>query len=143
MRSEELRIDVEADRQTIETLGQRLWEYNVASTGDANGDELTISVRGPDGELRAGLFAHTWSGWLEVKLVWVHEDARGKGLGTRMLAAVEAAARERDCHTAILDTHSFQAPDFYKKLGYQEYLVLDGYPAGHSKIFLRKHLREG
>jgi GNAT superfamily N-acetyltransferase len=140
MSSDELRVESDPDHATIETLRERLWQYNVASTGDANGDELTISLRGPDGELRAGLFGHTWSGWLEIRMVWVHEDERGKGLGTRMLAAIEEAARARGCHTSILDTHSFQAPDFYKKLGYHVYAELEGYPAGHSKFYLRKSL---
>jgi GNAT superfamily N-acetyltransferase len=140
MSSDELRVETDPDRETIDTLRERLWQHSVARTGNSDGAEMTISLRGPNGELRGGLFGHTWGGWLEVRLVWVHEDERGKGYGTRMLAAVEEAARARGCHTSILETHSFQAPAFYTRHGYQVYAELAEYPIGHSKLYLRKSL---
>ena len=54
--------------------------------------------------------------------------------------AAEREAVARRCHLAVLDTHSFQAPDFYKRLGYEEIGVADGYPIGHKKYFLKKAL---
>jgi hypothetical protein len=35
---------------------------------------------------------------------------------------------------------SFQAPDFYRKLGYEEFGRLDDFPPGHSRLFFRKNL---
>jgi hypothetical protein len=35
---------------------------------------------------------------------------------------------------------SFQAPEFYKKLGYHIFGKLENFPAEHSMIFLRKRL---
>jgi hypothetical protein len=37
----------------------------------------------------------------------------------------EIRARERGCHSAWLDTFSFQARGFYEKLGYEEFGRLD------------------
>jgi hypothetical protein len=39
-----------------------------------------------------------------------------------------------------LDTMSFQALDFYLKLGYTVFGRLDDLPEGHSRIFLKKAL---
>ena len=75
-----------------------------------------------------------------IKLVWVREDCRGNGLGSSLMRAAEREAIARGCHIAMLATHSFQAPDFYKKLGYEEIGVLDGYPMRHKKCFLKKRL---
>jgi hypothetical protein len=35
---------------------------------------------------------------------------------------------------------SFQAPDFYRKLGYQEYAVLERFPAPHRRHYFMKDL---
>jgi GNAT superfamily N-acetyltransferase len=137
---EPFHIETEPASADVEALRQRLWEHNVASTGDSNGFELAIVLRGPDGALRAGLYGWTWGGWLEIDQFWVHPEDRGKGLGSRMLAAAEAEGRKRGCHTAALSTHTFQAPDFYRRHGYETHTTLDEYPPGHAKLFMRKRL---
>ncbi|MGE3270465.1 MAG: GNAT family N-acetyltransferase [Chloroflexota bacterium] len=142
MADDPLHIESDPDPAVSHELDELLYQYNVAQTGHTDGKQLAIIVRGPSGDLIAGLSGTTWSGWLDIRLLWVHERERGRGLGTQLLAAAEAEARARGCHTAIVDTHSFQAPDFYQRHGYRIYATLDGYPTGHSKVFLRKSLRE-
>jgi GNAT superfamily N-acetyltransferase len=142
MTDEPLRIDTDPSLADVQRLRDGLYEFNVEATGCSDGEELSIFVRDAAGEIRGGLYGWTWSGTLEVSVLWVREDERGKGLGSRLLAAAEEEARRRGCHTAILGTHSFQAPAFYQKRGYQVYAELDGYPTGHSSLFLRKPLHE-
>ena len=62
------------------------------------------------------------------------------GYGRRLLQTLEQEARAQQCHLAILDTYSFQAPDFYQRLGYEVFGVIDGYPRGYQKVFLKKRL---
>ena len=57
-------------------------------------------------------------------------------------AAPRAVRLERGCHSAWVDTFSFQAPGFYRKLGYEVFGELD-YPPGHKRFFLRKRLTDG
>jgi len=52
----------------------------------------------------------------------------------------EATAIERGCRLIYLDTFSFQAPEFYYRLGYETACRLDGFPDGGSKFILRKSL---
>ena len=87
----------------------------------------------------AGLAGETYCGWLFVKYLWVSEELRGRGVGRELMARAEVLARERGCHSAWLDTFSFQAPGFYENLGYQEFGRLD-YPPDHHRRFIRKRL---
>src|SRR5215212_364478 len=128
MEHDALIIETNPDPRDVRMLDDRLYEYNVARTGCSDGRLLAIFLREEDGHVRGGLYGWTWSGWLEVRSLWVHDRWRGMGLGSSLLAAAEAEGRARGCHTAILDTHSFQAPTFYERWGYQEYAVLEGYP---------------
>jgi GNAT superfamily N-acetyltransferase len=89
--------------------------------------------------IAAGLAADTYCGWLFVKYLWVSDGLRGRGVGRELMARAETLARDRGCHSAWLDTFSFQARGFYEKLGYEEFGKLD-YPPGHSRHFMRKSL---
>ena len=40
-----------------------------------------------------------------------------------------------------LDTTSFQALEFYKKLGYEVYGELNNYPINHTTYYLKKELK--
>jgi N-acetylglutamate synthase-like GNAT family acetyltransferase len=57
-----------------------------------------------------------------------------------LLADAEAVARERGCTSIYLDTFSFQAPDFYKRLGFKEFGRLNDFPPGRTRIWLWKSL---
>ena len=92
-----------------------------------------------EGQIVAGLAGDTYCGWLFVKYLWVSENLGGRGVGRDLMAAAETRAHERGCHSAWLDTFSFQARGFYEKLGYEEFGRLD-YPPAHHRHFMRKRL---
>ena len=72
--------------------------------------------------------------------MWVKEELRGQGYGHQLLAMAEIEARQRGATEAYLDTFSFQAPEFYKKNGYQIFGVLENFPPGHQRFYLTKAL---
>ena len=135
-----LRVVSNPTREDLEELHEHLYRFNVASLGGTEGDELAIFVRDSDGALLGGIAGFTWLGWMQVNVLWVREDRRGHGLGRRLLAAAEVEGRARGAHTCLLETHTFQAPGFYPKYGYEVSATIDGYPPGHSKLLFRKRL---
>ena len=88
-------------------------QFNMHLTGYDDYRLLAIFIRDPVGAMIAGLTAFTWGGTLRILVLWVHENWRRHGLGTQLLAAAEQEARARGCKQAIVETHSFQAPEFY------------------------------
>ena len=121
-------------------LEAALNEFNFATTGYRDGRSLSCFLRDDNGTLRAGVDGFTWGGYARVVTLWVDESLRGHGLGRRLLAAAEDEARRRGCRTIILDTHDFQAPEFYKKLGYRVCGIFEDIGGRYNRYFLSKKL---
>jgi len=140
---EDLRIFSEpmAPDTDDEFVRQGLYLYNVAKTGLESWRPVKVFVRDASELIRGGLLGDIWGGWIEIKILWVEESLRGSGVGTRLIETAEAEARAAGCRYARLDSHSFQAPDFYKKLGYEEFARLKDSPLGHEQVFLLKRLQ--
>jgi len=124
----------------VQFLEDQINEFNFATTGFHDGRLLTLQVKDQQGKLAAGLYGWTWGGCAEIRFLWVREDWRGRGYGRQLLAAAEIEAAGRGCTQVVLSTHSFQAPDFYQKLGYIVAGHFDNYPRGYQQFFLSKQL---
>jgi GNAT superfamily N-acetyltransferase len=135
---EALEIESTPTPDDVQFLDDRLYEFNVAATGIDNGRLLGIFVRDASGTITAGLSGWTWGDCCRIEKLWVREDLRRSGLGRRLVVAAEREAAHRGCRLVTLDSHSFQAPEFYRKLGYELWAVLDGYPSPHRHCYLRK-----
>jgi GNAT superfamily N-acetyltransferase len=136
-----LRLSIEKNPswEDRDRVDDGLGAYNAAFLRDNSYDYFGIFVRGDAGVIRAGLIGHVYAGWLFVNLLWVHGDLRRGGIGRGLLEEAERRGAGLGCHSVWLDTFSFQAPEFYRKLGYREFARLD-YPPDHQRIFLKKPL---
>ena len=121
-------------------IGGGINDYNEQQAGKQHGKLLCFVVRAPDGDVLGGVIGETYWNWLYVNLMWLREDLRGQGYGQRLLAMAEEEARKRGAEYAYLDTFSFQAPEFYKKQGYEVFGTLENFPPGHQRYFMRKGL---
>ena len=129
------------DRAIVDQLGDEITAFNFAATGVHDARELFAAVHDCDRALAAGVYGWTWGATAWIERLWVHERHRGRGLGTSLLVAVEQEARARGCAQVALTTHSFQAPDFYRRHGFVVAGEIAGYPAGHAYLLMRRQLR--
>ena len=133
-------IETDATPGQIQFLEDRLYEFNSETTRIRDAQGLAILVRADEERIVAGISGHTWGGCCEIRQFWVEDKLRGQGLGTRLLRAAEEEARRRRCRQIVLTTHSFQAPEFYERRGFQVIAAVDDYPQGHRHLLLRKRL---
>ncbi|MFI5011480.1 MAG: GNAT family N-acetyltransferase [Hyphomicrobiales bacterium] len=126
----------EADRRRVL---DGLIAFNTAKAGPLDHRELFVSLR-EQGELRGACVGRTYWNWLYVDMLWIAEGFRDRGYGKTLLSSAEEEARGRGCRNVYLDTFSFQAPEFYRKLGYEEFGRLPDFPDGHARFFLTKEL---
>jgi GNAT superfamily N-acetyltransferase len=139
----ELIITDDADSAVRTAISEGIARSNRAFVGNPNVRPLIVTVGDSSScELQAGLWGRTAWDWLHIELLYVSERARGAGLGTKVVRAAEIEALQRRCRNAWVYTYSFQAPGFYERLGYTVFGILNDYPPGHQRFFLRKSLAE-
>jgi GNAT superfamily N-acetyltransferase len=79
----------DAERAIAQRLIDEINEFNLDATGIAEVHELLTVETGGDGELIAGVYGWSWGGTCWIEALWVREDMRRRGVGSRLLAAVE------------------------------------------------------
>lgn len=87
-----------------------------------------------------GLIGKIFWNWMDADLVWVEKPFLGGDIGKGVLQQAEMTARNRHLTGICLWTASWQAPGFYKKLGFEQFAELDNFPPGRKRIGFRKYL---
>ena len=134
------RITDDGDERDINEIHEMLKEYNLNHREASTNVPIGVFLEDEGKRKLAGLTGETFGNWLCVRFLFVSEQLRGQGIGSKLLEAAEGEARQRGCKYAFVDTFSFQAPEFYKKHGYQEVFVLEEYPYTGKRHYYTKEL---
>jgi GNAT superfamily N-acetyltransferase len=119
-----------------------LRRFNADTFGvDSGLHPFTVFAHDASGAVAGGLIAQLSYSWLYVDKLWLPPSMRGHGTGGAVLDTAERFAVERGCGWAHLQTLDFQgALPFYERRGYAVFGVLEGYPPGSRRYYLRKTL---
>lgn len=132
--------EVAKDRDFIR---KKIIEHNVANLpGEANSpfEQMSFIVRNEEEVIIGGLTTTGFWRSLHIDFLWVDPAIRGTGIGEKLMARAEVYARSKEYRLMIVDTFSFQAPEFYKKQGFLEIGVVNNHPVGHNHYYLEKWL---
>ena len=133
-------MNIKPTEKEIQYVRESLNRFNKDIVGDDSHTALNITEYDEDGNIIGGILGGTYWGWMYIDILWVREDYRKKGIGSKLLTEAEKEAVKRGCHHVHVDTMSWQAPDFYKKYGYVVVGVLPDIPKGNQKYLLVKTL---
>ena len=128
----------------LQTLQDGYRAFTEEQIGKEDRREIAFFVRDRDGSVVGGVKGGFGNyGWLWIDLLWVSEEFRGQGYGAKLMAHIEEEARKGGCTNAYLNSFSFQAVDFYRKMGYRIFGEMENFPPGHRVCCLTKALRDG
>lgn len=130
-----------AESSAQEVAGAALYRHNIGRTCLADRRPIAAMASDPGtGEVVGGLWGRTELGLLFLDMFFLPEAVRGRAVGGRLLALVEAEAQRRGCRHAVVETSTFQAPGFYLRRGYEEFGRVPFTVPGEARVFLRKCL---
>lgn len=104
------------------------------------GLSVRLILRDREGEVVGGILASTTLRILVPEHLWVAAPLQRCGYGRALLQEAERLAADRGCLSSRVAAYSFQAPDFFQRLGYRSHAVSDAFPAPFSQHYLIKML---
>lgn len=135
--------DEKPSADDVSILSAGLASYGQEIVGDTWFRNIAFYLRDGSDKIMGGVYGNFGSfGWMYVDTLWVSPELRGSGHGRALMEKIEAEALQYNCHSSYLSTFSFQAPEFYKKLGYEVFGALADFPGHHNRLFLCKCLRK-
>lgn len=121
----------------IEKVVEILMAFNVEHIETTESTEVALYAR-EQGEIVAGITGRLFGNWLLIKYLAVNESLRGQGIGKKLLADLEQAAKDHGCRYSMVYTLGFQAKDFYQKYGYVEVFTMKNFPLTGTEHYLVK-----
>ena len=140
---DEVLISSDCNEQDTQFIINQINQFNLITSPtkqDPPSEAFNLLIRDSKGHILGGLLGIYYRFALYVNVLWICDELRGKGYGSALLQKAEKILIEKGCKLIHLDTWDFQAPDFYRKQGFEIFGILDGFPEGTKRYFLKKEL---
>ena len=131
-------------KEEVTLIQKGLENYNKEQTNgeiDNPGIEINLVVKDTKGDVVGGLAVSTMIRVMHLESFWVAKEHRKRGYGRELVLEAERIGREKGCITSQTMTFSFQAPEFYQKIGYTLIGIYNGYRHGITESILIKRLQ--
>ena len=138
--SMELTKPLPPETQDFEVLKLGLTNYNESFTGSVLREKVSSFVKDESGIVVGGILGEINWNWMHIQGLWVDEAFRKDGWGSKLIENLEQYALSKSIANIRLETTTFQALDFYLKLGYSVFGELPNMPLGHTSYFLQKQM---
>ncbi len=134
-------IEGEPNQEDKKVIVDGMLAYHANKGHHRKSETFSILLKDINDKVLGGVIVtFLWNG-MEINTLWVDESLRDKGYGTKLMEMVEEEAVKRGCTIAYTNTFTWQAPEFYTKLGYNLYGKLDNFPPGNSLNYFFKNLK--
>ena len=114
--------------------------------GEQNGlslnyDDFCFAAEDDDGSIAGIITGHAYYNEVHISDLIIHHDHRRSGLGSRLVSAVENSYAGKGYEKITVSTYGFQAPEFYRKLGFEIEFIREDKEPKLKKYFLCKTLK--
>ncbi|GLR06303.1 GNAT family N-acetyltransferase [Vibrio hyugaensis] len=136
-----LEFKLNPEQNDLDFIRDGIKAYNRMHLPEGEVNAIGCFARDDGGNVVGGLTGEMFNNTVFVEYLWVDAEARTSGLGSKLIGLLEEQVKLHGVTHLYLDTYSFQALDFYLKLGFEKVGQYSGYPAaGIDKHFLQKQI---
>lgn len=133
------RID-ENDERAGRFINEAFTDYALKSDVALNFEEYCFAAENDEGEVIGVITGRAYYNEVHIGDLIIDEKYRRLKLGSKLVKTVEEAYKDRGYEKITLTTFGFQAPEFYKKLGYSLEFVREDKDPKLSKYFYAKEI---
>ena len=131
----------EEDSKIGEFIHEEFVFYGMQNEVELNYDEFCFVAENDDGKIAGVITGRAYYNEVHIGDLIVDRNFRRIGIGRMLVGAVEDQYRGKGYDKITLTTFGFQAPEFYKKLGYELEFVREDKDPKLCKYFLAKTLK--
>jgi len=93
--------------------------YELNHKIDLNYQKFYLTIANDEGKIVGVLVAYTAYAEIYIEDIWVDSNYRFAGYGSQLVAELEEKFKGKGYNNINLCTSEFQAPEFYKKCGFE------------------------
>ena len=137
---ERIEIDETESRLFWNFVHDEFTDYAKQNDVELNFEEFCFAAKDDDGKILGAITGRAYYNEVHIGDLIVDRKSRKGGTGSRLVKSVEETFRGRGFKAITLTTFGFQAPEFYKKLGFEIEFVREDKDPKLVKYFLSKSL---
>ena len=126
------------DDRISDFINEEFTDYSTACEVALNYEEFCYAAE-EDGKILGVITGRAYYNEVHIGDLIVSKECRRDGVGSKLVATVENAFSGKGYEKIALTTFGFQAPEFYKKLGYElEFVREDKNPKLNKYFYVKK-----
>ena len=131
----------EPEEQVGNFINEAFIDYAKSSDVDLNYEEYWFVAEDDSENIIGSITGRAYYNEVHIGDLIIDKNHRRQDIGTKLVRTVEEEYRNKGFDKITLTTFGFQAPEFYKKLGYLLEFVREDKDPKLSKYFYCKSLR--
>lgn len=129
-----------SDDRIGEFINREFTVFGKESGVELNYDEFCFVAEDGNGQIIGVITGRAYYNEVHIGDLVIDKEHRKVGVGSKLVEEVENAYKGKGYEKITLTTFGFQAPEFYRKLGYAIEFVREDREPKLSKYFLAKHI---
>ncbi|ENM6584517.1 GNAT family N-acetyltransferase, partial [Vibrio alginolyticus] len=105
------------DQTDLDFVREGIRSYNRLHLPEGEVHVIGCFAKDENGKIMGGLTGEMFKNTVFVEFLWVDAESRTSGLGSQLMSMLEQRVKPHGVTHVYLDTYSFQALEFYLKLG--------------------------